>query len=865
MLNRGEGPTAQASILAIALFLAVAMGPVGASARPVSEPTAPPKSVVILFSFPPDSLGEHGLNDGINAAFRADAKRSYEIFTEYTGLDRFSGATYENSLLTLLKEKYAKRQVDLLMVVGPSALQFVLAHDFLPGVPVLTSYVVRRDVEAARRKRPDTTGLTPIQNAPPTLELMLKMYPQTRTIHIILGASAYEREQAERGRKLFQPFEARVALDYWNDLSLHEMAERARRLREDELLLYGSLMQDASGREFISQSPVSELSAASRRPLFGAIAEDMGQGIVGGVLISMELSGRHSAEVALRILRGERASNIPIAEGADALPMFDWRQLKRWGIRRRDLPPGSIVEFQQVSVWDAYGKEISAGVSVIVLESLLVAGLIFQLRRRRQTERELAAAEARHRTVADFTHDWEFWQRPDGTFEYVSPACEGVSGYLPTDFLKKPRLLEEMVLESDRPAWLAYQAGALRAERLPSLEYRIVTALGVTRWVEQASNPVLLDGGRFAGNRGSIRDISERKENQLALQRAYEEIRDLKDRLEAENTYYREEIRAVEGPAELIGHSDALKYVVYRIRQVAASDTTVLIQGETGTGKELVAEAIHRMGPRADRTLVKVNCAALPQGLAESELFGHEKGAFTGAQSLRKGRFELADGATLFLDEVGELPPEVQGKLLRVLQDGQFERVGGSKTLHVDARLIAATNRDLGQEVAAGRFREDLWYRLNVFPITVPTLQQRKEDIPPLTQVFVERCCTKLGRPPLAVPQAVMQALQAYGWPGNVRELQNVIERAILLSDGQTLRLADVLVEPARPSSITHGEHSRSLVDVEREHIQRVLESSDWKVEGQGGAAEILDMNPSTLRARMRKLKIQRPQTSSAS
>jgi PAS domain S-box-containing protein len=642
------------------------------------------------------------------------------------------------------------------------------------------------------------------------------------------------------------------------------MVERARGLREDELLLYGSLMQDASGREFISQSPVSDLSAASRRPLFGAIAEDMGRGIVGGVLISMELSGRHSAEVALRILRGERASSIPITEGADALPMFDWRQLKRWGIRARDLPPGSIVEFKKVSVWDAYGKEISAGVSVIVLESLLVAGLIFQLKRRRQTERELAAAEARHRTVADFTHDWEFWQRPDGTFEYVSPACERVSGYLPTDFLKRPQLLEEMVLESDRPAWLDYRAAALRGERLPSLEYRILTKADATRWVEQASNPVLLDGG-FAGNRGSIRDISDRKEGQLELQRAYEEIRDLKDRLEAENTYYREEIRAVEGSSELIGQSDALKYVVYRVRQVAPSDTTVLIQGETGTGKELVAEAIHRLGPRGDRALVKVNCAALPQGLAESELFGHERGAFTGAQAQRKGRFELADGATLFLDEVGELPPDVQAKLLRVLQDGQFERVGGTKTLHVEVRVIAATNRDLKQEVAAGRFREDLWYRLNVFPITVPTLQQRKEDIPSLAQVFVERFCTKLGRPPLAVPQAVIKSLQTYGWPGNVRELQNVIERAILLSDGETLRLADVLVEPARTGSGLSLEHSRTLVDVERAHIQRVLEGTDWKLEGKGGAAEILDMNPSTLRARMRKLKIQRPQTSSAS
>ena len=469
-----------------------------------------------------------------------------------------------------------------------------------------------------------------------------------------------------------------MALDYWNDLPLQQMVERARTLEGDELVLYASLMQDAAGLEFNNRSPVSELSAASRRPLFGVIAEDLGQGIVGGVLISMELSGKHSAEVALRILRGERALSIPISEGADTLPIFDWRQLRRWGIRERDLPPGSVVRFEKVSVWDTYWKEISVGVGVIVLESLLVAGLIVQLRRRRETERELAAAEMRHRTVADFTHDWEFWQRPDGSFEYVSPACSGVSGYGTDDFKRSPSLLEEIVLGEDRLAWAAYQQSALEGRRLQPIEYRIKTREGAVRWVEQASNPVLLEGGRFAGTRGSIRDISERKESQLELQRAYEEIRALKDRLEAENTYYREEIRAAEGPSELIGHSDALKYVIYRIRQVAPSDTTVLIQGETGTGKELVADAIHQLSARADRPLVKVNCAALPQGLAESELFGHEKGAFTGAQSQRKGRFELADGATLFLDEVGELPAEVQAKLLRVLQDGQFERVGGT-------------------------------------------------------------------------------------------------------------------------------------------------------------------------------------------
>jgi chemotaxis protein methyltransferase CheR len=299
-----------------------------------------------------------------------------------------------------------------------------------------------------------------------------------------------------------------------------------------------------------------------------------------------------------------------------------------------------------------------------------------------------------------------------------------------------------------------------------------------------------------------------------------------------------------------------MKYLRFRISQVAPSATTVLIQGETGTGKELVAESIHKLGLRKDGVLVKVNCAALPQALAESELFGHEKGAFTGAQAQRKGRFELADGATLFLDEVGELSLEVQAKLLRVLQSGEFQRVGGDKTIKVDVRIIAATNRDLAKEVAAGRFREDLWYRLNVFPITVPALRHRKEDVPVLAEVFVARFCEKLQRKPHDLPKAVIAALKAHSWPGNVRELQNVIEQAVLVSDGPALRLADAL-KPAAAAGET-GFALLSLHDLERQHIIKVLDHCNWKLEGAQGAAEILGLKPSTLRSRMQKLEIAR-------
>jgi PAS domain S-box-containing protein len=482
-----------------------------------------------------------------------------------------------------------------------------------------------------------------------------------------------------------------------------------------------------------------------------------------------------------------------------------------------------------------------------------VAGLIVQLRRRRRIERALATAETRYRTVADFTHDWEFWRRPDGMFEYLSPACERVTGHPAEDFLADSGLLDRLVHEEDVEVW--HQAVSATAPG-DAVEFRIRTRAGELRWVRFASNPVLLPDGTAAGLRGSIADVTARKLGELALEQAYREIAALKDRLEAENTYYREKIEAVEPSGELLGQSDAMKYLHFRIRQVAPSDTTVLILGETGTGKELVAEAIHALGPRKGRALVKVNCAALPPTLAESELFGHEKGAFTGSMAQRKGRFELADGATLFLDEVGELMPELQAKLLRVLQDGTFERVGGDRTRKVDVRVIAATNRALSRDVAAGRFREDLWYRLNVFQISLPPLRQRKEDIPTLAMAFVDRAAERLGRRAPEVPQSVIVALQAREWPGNVRELQNTIEQAVLISDDGHLRLPDQLPSDA-PVPAAPG--PRSLEEVERRHILDMLEAANWKLEGADGAAALLGLKPSTLRSRMQKLDIRRP------
>jgi len=333
------------------------------------------------------------------------------------------------------------------------------------------------------------------------------------------------------------------------------------------------------------------------------------------------------------------------------------------------------------------------------------------------------------------------------------------------------------------------------------------------------------------------------------------EIKKLKDQLEAEREYLQEEIKLEYNHENIIGQSDGLNYVLYKIEQIARSNTIVLVLGETGTGKELVARAIHGLSLRKGRALVKVNCSTLPSNLIESELFGHEKGAFTGAHSRHLGRFEVADGATLFLDEIGELPLELQPKLLRVVQDGEFERLGSSHTIKIDVRIIAATNRNLEEEVRKGRFRDDLWYRLNIFPITMPPLRDRLDDIPLLVDFYVKKISKRMGKSIEIIPTSVMNALQNYHWPGNVRELENILERAVINSSGPKLRLVDELKKPQEDLSTSQ----KTLEAVERDHIVRILEQTQWKVSGKNGAAEILGLDRSTLRGRMRKLGILKP------
>ncbi len=425
---------------------------------------------------------------------------------------------------------------------------------------------------------------------------------------------------------------------------------------------------------------------------------------------------------------------------------------------------------------------------------------------------------------------------------------------------------------------------ALQGETATTPDLLVRMPTGREVWEANRYGPHRDAQGNIVGIIALVRDITKRKQAEEALRKALLEVEELKNRLQAENVYLQEEIRREHDFVEMVGSSPALLAVLRKVEQVAPTDSTVVLYGETGTGKELIARALHNRSGRKDRPLVKVNCSAISAGLVESELFGHVKGAFTGAIERRIGRFELADGGTIFLDEVGELPLETQVKLLRVLQEGEFEAVGSSKTLRVDVRVIAATNRDLEEAVRAGRFRSDLFYRLNVFLLTVPPLRERRSDIPQLVMFFLSRFSKKFGKRVETVSQETMDRLVSYSWPGNVRELQNVIERAVVLAQGPVLELdrdllitvapersPDIVESPAssawptvrgrergsRPAS-SAGSGLPTLEESERSHILAALKQSGGVVEGPKGAARILDLHPNTLRSRMQKLGINR-------
>lgn len=442
---------------------------------------------------------------------------------------------------------------------------------------------------------------------------------------------------------------------------------------------------------------------------------------------------------------------------------------------------------------------------------------------------------------------WEY--DPESGSFWVTGTVREHFGFPPDLQVTLPAVLERIVPE-DHPLVLGKLEEALGARDETAVEYRLVGPGDAFRWMVSHGRMTFLNPDHRPRLMGVTLDITTRKHMDMQLQAKILEIEELTNQLERENASLRYEAGIRPEHGEILGSSDRMRRVMTQVHQVAKTGSTVLLQGETGTGKGLIAQTIHRLSNRSSKPMIKVNCAALPGALVESELFGREKGAFTGALSKQKGRFELAHNSTLFLDEITEMSLETQAKLLRALQDGEFERLGSPQTIRVDVRLIAATNRNLEEEVEQGRFRRDLYYRLNVFPIVVPPLRERREDIPQMVWEFVSEFGERMGKKIRKISNHDMVSLQAYSWPGNIRELRNVIEHSLIVSTGDTLELQRMSV----PQPMIEG--PKSLQQVEREHIQATFRITRGTIKGTHGAAELLQIKPSTLYSRMRKLGI---------
>jgi len=832
----------------------------------VASGQEPPKRVLIFASEDQHVPAITITNQAIRSALKNSSPVQFQFFYEAQDNFRISNEKYEGELVRLLQRKYDGEHIDLIYALGRPALIFLLQHqsELFTGTPVI--YIVNDLTRVADLKlESNVTGVGGKIELSPTLDIALALQPQTQRVVVVAGKASSDTALVELAHREFRPYEGKVEFTYLTGLPIEELQNRLAGLPDKSIVFYLSVQSDNADRSYNNAEVFALLAPSSSAPIYGGSQIHMGNGMIGGRLIDFEAIGTRAAEVGLRILAGESPQNIP-PQTVPSTTMFDWRELRRWGISEGKLPPGSVVRFKELTFWEQYKWRIVGVISLCTLEAMLIVMLLISRARRRQAEleskRSAAQAEAERRHLDEVVSNvpgivWESRLEADASTRktaFVSDYVEKMLGYSVEEWHNTPRFWLSIIPEEDRARTTSESEAIFASGKEGALQFRWVAKDGRVLWVEAHLAAVCDETGKPIGLRGVTMNITDRKQAEETLHRTLEEVSRLKNQLHEENIYLQEEIKLAHNFDEIVGHSDAIKYVLYKIEQVAPTDSTVLITGETGTGKELVARAIHSTSRRRDRPLVKVNCAALSASLIESELFGHERGAFTGAASRKIGRFELATGATIFLDEIGELPLELQVKLLRVIQEGEFERLGSSKTINVDVRIIAATNRNLQTEVQNGHFREDLFYRLNVFPITVPPLKQRREDIPLLIEHFAMRFSKKLGKEIKSVSPATHKTLRDYSWPGNIRELANVIERAVINTQGSVLRVVDHF-----GASQAEELQRKTLEEMEREYITGILNDAEWRIEGLNGAARILGLNPSTLRTRMAKLGIQKP------
>jgi PAS domain S-box-containing protein len=574
----------------------------------------------------------------------------------------------------------------------------------------------------------------------------------------------------------------------------------------------------------------------------------------GGLPVPRQMDAANYHPWSLKQVLAGRTVALASTEDAPPEAARDLETWRHYGVKTTlnvPLTAGGTRPFGAVSFNDMRNERAWEPELIQRLE--LVAQVFANAIIRTRTEQALQQSEARLSMAADSAGvglwslnlaDHQFWLTDKARELFAFKADETVTW---------DRFLA-LVHPDDQAAVRGILDAIVQSGEEVHAEYRVVDEDGDVKWmVSRGRLQCRAPGETACAVMGVTADVTARKQAEQELRKALEEVQRLRDRLQDENVYLREQIRSESGHGAIVGESEPVRVMLAMAGKVAATDSAVLITGETGTGKELLAQAIHDQSARGTKTMVKVNCAALPGPLIESELFGREKGAYTGAMTRNTGRFEVADGSSIFLDEIGDLPLDLQARLLRVLQDGKFERLGSHRTLRTDVRIIAATNHDLAVMVQDGRFREDLFHRLNVFPIEVPPLRARKDDIPLLIWKFVQEFNIKMGRTIDSISKSTMDRLKAYPWPGNVRELRNTVERAMILSSGSRLKIV------APPEHQSTSSPMSTLEDLVRRHINDVLERTNWKVSGPGGAAEILDLVPTTLRSRMKKLGISRP------